>query len=176
MRGIFAVDGGNATGLAWGIFEERSATLAEAVESAQYTGSTTLNRKVRRAGKTVIDGDHLSDEEQVKVIYVNWMAFKQICFRNKVFTTEMVIEDFILLPGAHAGGKDGVASARIGWGIRGYLLGRKDHSEVIWQPPSAMGKYKDDKLRELGVWRPGREHENACWKHVLARVNGILTG
>lgn len=188
MRAIFAVDGGNATGIAMGLFDDSLGSVKEAIASRSHLRSFTINRKMKRNGKTVIDGEHLEDHIQVEAIYAEFMRFKRMCYNDKLCELDeidLVIEDFILLPGMHAGGKDGVASVRIAWGIVGYQMGisgewakRHRHyhiTPIIWQPPSVMGRITDDYLRIHGLWVPGRDHERAAIKHIVARLNTVTT-
>lgn len=168
-RAIFAVDGGNATGSAWGIFDLESSSVKEAFETMRGHGSRTFNHRVRRKGKMVVENP-MTDEEQIAQLReeISNFIYEANC------DTDVIVEDFILLPGAHSGGKDGVASVRIGWGLRGYLLATDPEIDVIWQPPSVMGRVKDEHLRQYGVWIPGRDHERAAWRHIAARLNKLL--
>jgi hypothetical protein len=186
MRAIFAVDGGNATGLAWGIFDDRARSVEEAVKNRLHSGSMTINHRVRRNGKMVVEDPH-DDMQQIARIMKEFILFKRKAVNECRLNPEwvdLVIEDFILMPGQHSGGRDGVASVRIAWGLTGLQMGmwteyarRHKHfhvSEPIWQPPSVMGRVKDDHLRRYGVWVPGRDHERAAWRHICFRLNQIL--
>ncbi len=195
MKAIFAIDGGNATGLAWGIFDDKARSVEEAFQTRLHDGSATINHKVKRDRKWhyvnthtgVIEPAPYSDMMQVHAIYTMFLIFKRFAVRDCCMNAEdveLVIEDFILLPGPHAGGKDGVASVRIAWGLAGFQEGvaaeygrrhRSLHiSEPIWQPPSAQGKYSDDHLRRWGIWIPGRDHERSALKHIAFRLNKLL--
>lgn len=197
MRAIFAIDGGNATGLAWGIFDDKARSVEEAFKSQLHADAATINHRLKRKRKTMYQHHTqanvepqlapLSDEEQIALIYKGFAGFKRFAVntcRLDPSDVELIIEDFILLPGQHAGGRDGVASIRIAWGVAGYQMGisaeyerrhRQLHvSEPIWQPPSAQGKYSDDLLRRWGIWIPGREHERSALKHIAYRLNKLL--
>lgn len=187
MRGIFAIDGGNATGLAWGVFDEQAKSLAAAIDPEE-TGSYTINRYTKRKGEARVYPDGLlSDQEQGAEIIARFMKFKSDCVHGRGLQpgqVDLIIEDFILLPGQHAGGRDGVASVRIAWLVAGWQLGmateyarrhKKLHvSHPIWQTPSVMGKVKDDQLKRLGLWIPGRDHERAAMKHIVARLDKLI--
>jgi len=201
VRAIFAVDGGNATGLAWGIFDDKARSVEEAIQNRLHAGSATINRRVKRDRQTCymapdvreplverfIGQTPLEDMAQVIMVYLMFFKFKRHAVRVGRMdpdSVDLILEDFILLPGAHAGGKDGVASVRIAWGVAGYQEGvaaeyarrRKQlHiSEPIWQAPSVMGRVKDHHLKSYGVWIPGRDHERAAWRHIAFRLNTLL--
>lgn len=199
MRAIFTVDGGNATGIAWGIYDDQCGSVAEALASRRASGSATLNRRYV-ANKTkmfetktfdpnlVICGNTpFMDHTQVQMIYTAFTAFKRECYYGheiELDNIDLVLEDFILLPGPHAGGKDGVASVRITWGIVGYQMGvanefsrrhRNYHiTPITWQTPSQQGRITDEWLRKNGVWVKGRDHENTAVKHIVVRLNTVM--
>lgn len=188
MRAIFAVDGGNATGIAWGVFDDRAGSVSEAFASRLHFGSATLNRKVTRNKKRVTEFDHMPDHIQVETIYEMFRSFKRECFNDHgipLDDIDLVIEDFILLPGPHAGGKDGVASVRIAWGIVGYQMGIANElsrrfknyhiTPITWQTPSEQGRVSDAQLKKYGIWVPGRDHENTCRRHIAVRLGKILS-
>lgn len=195
MRAIFSVDGGNATGLAWGIFDETSKSVEAAIAGRLHAGSATLNHKVTRDRKKhyvnthtgAVHVDPLEDMAQVTAIYKMFTRFKTFAVRYCLMDpadVELVLEDFILMPGSHSGGKDGVASIRIAWGVVGYQAGvaaeyahrhRNLHiSNPIWQPPSAMSYATDERLKRWGIWIPGRDHERAAWRHIAFRLNKLI--
>lgn len=166
MRGIFAIDPGISTGAAWAIFNNEAPLAKDAFKAMKNSGSTTIK------------GDELS---QAIALFDLWQGFKQICVRQFMEPSwvDLVVEDFILLPGAHAGGKDGIAPARVAWAFEGYRQGRADrwrtqkhHTTAIWQPPSAM-KY-EAQLKEWGVWVRGRQHERSAWCHVGMRLMKVM--
>jgi hypothetical protein len=187
MRAIFAVDGGNASGLAWGVFDDRCGSVTEALASRRNFGSTTLNRKITRNRKRVYESEFTPDHIQVETIYTQFTRFKRECHNDKIplDDIDLVLEDFILLPGTHAGGKDGVSSVRITWGIVGYQMGvsnefsrRHRHyhiTPITWQSPSQKGRVTDDYLRKNGIWVPGRDHENDAWRHIVVRLGTVMS-
>lgn len=167
MRGIFALDPGGKSGLAWGIFNDKADTVADAMRNGLYKGSAT-----------VIGGE----AKQIKEIFDFWQQFKEGCVRRHLLEPEqvdLVIEDFILLPGQHAGGKEGISPARIGWGFEGYRLGRgygyrrhKHITQAVWQPATAMRYEK--KLKDWDCWVVGKEHERSAFCHIGARLMKVL--
>lgn len=184
MVGVFVVDGGNATGLAWGIFDDQARTTEAAMLGRLYSGSDTINRRVIRNKVRLVEDPH-SDSQQILAIYRRFLLFKSECVHQHHMhadTIHLVIEDFILLPGPHAGGKDGVASARIGWGVVGVQIGMAEEykrtrrhlhvSEPIFQAPSCMAYASDEKLKKWGIWEETRgDHERAAWKHIAYFLN-----
>lgn len=167
MRGIFAIDPGKQTGVAWGIFEETADTVADAMRTSVYVESTT------------VEGTEL---EQARILFELWQHFKTTCVQNfklKPEQVDLVIEDFSLIPGAHAGGKEGIAPARIGWAFEGFRQGRaskyrssKHVSDAIWQLPGATRNRRH--LKNWGVWVVGKEHERAAFCHVGERLRKLM--
>lgn len=166
-RAIFAIDPGNHTGVAWGIFDITDATVLSAMKARQHSGSITLS------------GDELL---QAETLFDLWQQFKQGAvtkFHVAPEEVELVIEDFSLFPGGHAGGKDGVSPCRIGWAFEGYRQGRaakyrrgKHISPAIWQMPGALRNRRH--LRKWGAWVRGKEHERAAFCHVGERLRHII--
>jgi hypothetical protein len=166
MRGIFAIDPGVSTGVAWAVLDNTMLLAVDAFQHRMNDGSTTITG---------------TEVEQAKELFDLWQGFKQICVRQfmEPAWVDLVVEDFILLPGAHAGGKDGVAPARVAWAFEGYRQGRCDRwrtqkhkTEIIWQPPAAM-KY-EAQLKKWGVWTRGRQHERSAWCHVGLRLMRVM--
>lgn len=167
MRGIFAIDPGGSTGVAWGIFNERESTAGVAVLNRLHSGSATTTG---------------SEEDQAIALFDLWQEFKRRCVhvgRLEPEWVDLVIEDFILRPGQHAGGKTGIMSARVGWAFQGYRLGRankferdKHISKAIWQPPSAVRH--EQRLKKMDAWIRGREHERSAFCHVYERLLRLM--
>jgi ABC-type taurine transport system ATPase subunit len=166
-----AIDAGGHTGVAWGIFDTK-VTTAEALMAGIDKGSDTIT------------GLEVS---QIKDLSRRWRQFFYKCVNQGCMPTEsveLIVEDFVLRPGGHGGGKEGNVSQRIAWGLLGYRLGQADEFEramqepatvnqVIFQIPSAMSFATDKRLREWGLWVRGREHERDAWRHVAYRLHSI---
>jgi hypothetical protein len=167
LKAIFAIDAGESTGTAWGIFNPKAPTVKESINNGLNIGSSTIK------------GDEWA---QAQALYDLWTAFKTKCVQTNLMdpqSVELIIEDFILRPGSHAGGKVGIASARIAWMFEGYRLGRADKftrdkhtSSTIWQPPSAMRHER--RLKGTIGWVKGREHERSAFCHIYERLIKIL--
>jgi hypothetical protein len=163
VKGILAIDPGNSTGVAWGIFDETAPTVAEAMQRRLHSDSTTVT------------GNEL---EQAEKLFKIWFVFRSDCYKVALLdpeNVELVIEEFNLIPGLHAGGADGISPARIGWAFEGYRQGRaakfkgpKHTAQAIWQPASAM-RYKKQ-LRSWDAWVRGKEHERSAYCHIGARL------
>ena len=164
MISIFAIDPGPSTGVAWGIFNERAPTAVEAVRLGIEKKSATIT------------GDELA---QARAIFSLWQSWKEYTVRRALLEPDqirLVIEDFVLYPGAHAGGKEGIAPARIAWAFEGYRAARGDKfskekhvSPAIWQT-SSVGMRNKGLLRKADCWVKGREHERSAYCHILARM------
>lgn len=191
MKAIYAIDPGNATGVARGVFDTSSKTVEEAIKSGVGVSSFSLNHRARRQGQKVlvdtlddvVGNVPYSDMYQAQILYAEFRRWKQlIVLDTKVEPddVELVIEDFILMPGPHAGGKDGISPVRVAWAIAGIQQGiaisnRHHHiSPIIWQPPSKQGQVSDERLKKLGLWVPGRDHERSAMKHLVARLSTLL--
>jgi hypothetical protein len=88
----------------------------------------------------------------------------------------LVIEEFILFPGAHAGGREGVNPLAVGWAFEGYRQGRGDKfsrekhvTPAIWQT-SSVGMKSKPQLRKADCWVRGKEHERAAFCHIISRM------
>lgn len=165
-KAIFAIDPGPHTGVAWGIFETNT-TVGEAMRNKQHSGSWT------------IEGSEL---EQAIALFDLWQQFKVGAvqkFGIKPQDVELVIEDFTLFPGGHAGGKEGVSPARVGWAFEGYRHGRaakytrdKHITQAVWQLPQAMRNRR--LLRKWDSWVVGREHERSAFCHIGERLRKLI--
>jgi hypothetical protein len=163
-----AIDPGVSTGVAWGIFNDRAPTALHAARDGLLRGSLTIT-----GGEMV----------QARELFVVWRRFKEQCVRRNMLEPEwidLVIEDFTLFPGAHAGGKEGIAPVRIGWAFEGYRQGRSDKwarekhvTPAVWQSAS-VGMANRRLLKRAGMWVPGKEHERAAYCHIIARLKKVL--
>jgi hypothetical protein len=175
MIAILAIDPGGSTGVAYGVFDARAKDrdVGDILRTGVYTGSTT------------IQGDEYA---QIREIARLWTQF----FRKNVQigqmdpdSVEFVSEDFILRPGSHGGGKEGISPVRILWGVEGYRMGREDEFKgrrnskhkltfrrpVILQTAGQAATYaSNQRLRDWDLWVVGKEHERSAWRHIALRV------
>lgn len=170
MKGLFCVDPGGSTGVAWGIVDERSPTAAEAVRNRIQDGSAT------------IQGEPM---EQARELWRMWVHFKSRCVNEGLMdpdTVELVFEDFVLYGGQHAGGRDGTYPLCVIWAFEGYRWGRFDTyrkskhiAPIIFQKSSQAATYKTrPRLENAGVWVKGREHERSAFSHMILRVSRLM--
>jgi hypothetical protein len=158
--GIFAVDPGGHTGIAWGIFDQRQPLVKDAMLDRQASDSET------------IAGD---EAEQLAQLVEIWDVFNDKCAKLKI-PVDLVIEDFSLLPKAHKPGKEGISPVRYAWVFVGYLWGREQTNtpEVHWQLPGVGLRYNTRQmLVNWDCWVKGRDHERAAYAHIGARLMRI---
>jgi hypothetical protein len=168
MIGIFAVDPGGHTGVAWSIIDEGASTSVDAMRARVNRGSKTLEGP--EAG-------------QIEDLFWLWRDFVQEA-QKQVQQNEinLVLEDFVLRPGQHAGGKDGTSPERIAWGFEGYRMGQHDalyptdyYHPIRWQMPSAASRWRTrEKLTKAEAWVVGKEHERSAYSHMILRLNTVM--
>jgi hypothetical protein len=171
--GIFSLDPGGKSGLAWGIFDP-TASLADALANGLHKGSATA------------EGD---EYDQIRAITEEWTRFYRMCVNECCMdpeAVEFICEDFVQRPNS-SGGKEGQSPIRIMWGVEGYRMGRaaefkgRARSKVkiyaprmILQHPSqasALGTRK--RLESWDCWVVGREHERSAFAHIAVRLARI---
>jgi hypothetical protein len=156
--GIFAIDPGAHTGVAWGAFPLDANLVKDAMVERICANSTTI------VG---------TEQAQILKLTVLYHDFQRKLLDIKVPHFDLVIEDFSLLPGAHTPDKEGISPVRYAWGFVGYIWGQQqiDIPEVHWQLPSNAMRYNQRKFHDsYNTWVKGREHERAAWAHVAARL------
>lgn len=172
-KGIFALDPGGQTGVAWGVFP-----LGEGVSDSLTSGLLK--------GSTTVIGDEYA---QIKIIAGLWQSFLRDCVRNHFMEpeqVEFVCEDFV--PNLRGiTGKEITSPERICWGVEGYRMGMADQFKLgrrgkqvycppqILQMPSQAKTFATNKrMREWGLWVVGREHERSAWAHLAYRLAILL--
>jgi hypothetical protein len=171
MRGLFCVDPGGHTGVAWSVVNIGEKTAADAMRQRLHRGSDTLE------GPEAV---------QIRDLYKMWVTFKRLCVTQGCMEpewVELVFEDFVLRGGQHAGGRDGTWPERIAWGFEGYRMARADawhtkpkhYSEIVWQMPGAASTYRTrERLTAAEAWVKGREHERSAYSHMILRLNTLM--
>jgi hypothetical protein len=168
MRGIFSMDPGGATGLAWGIFDN-TASVHDAIKNGLHKGSVT------------VEGD---EYHQIVAIAKYWMSFYKFCVHRCLLDpedVEFVSEDFVERTDLR--GKKHQSPIRILWGVEGYRMGRAAEfagrrrsgarvyaPRIILQHPSLGAAIGSERLREYGCWVVGRDHERSAWSHIIVRL------
>lgn len=172
-KGIFALDPGGHSGIAFGIFDiYPSTSLEDSLKGVLHRGSETITG---------------SEYDQIKLIAKFWTKFYRDCvFKGRLDpeSIEFVCEDFVQRPGG-SGGKEGQSPIRIMWGVEGYRMGRADEFKgrkvnskakiyaprmILQMPSDAAALGTRERLKEWGCWVVGREHERAAWKHIALRI------
>lgn len=173
MRGIFCVDPGESTGVAFGIVDTSSYTALEAVANRLESGSETLTG---------------SEAEQARALYHLWTKFKRKCVNVNLLDpdrVDLVIEDFVLFPGEKPG-KSTTVPERVAWCLEGYRMAMADswrrslpkhYNEIIWQKSGAAHRFKNQEiLKKADAWVVGRDHERSAFSHMILRVNVLMDG
>ena len=165
--GVFAVDPGGATGIAWGIFDPKHKDgLEGALRDRLLPGSTTIT------------GD---ERTQIREMATLWSDFYSACVRSACLPIDhvwLVVEDFVLKPGETSGGRDSIAPVPLIWGLEGYRMGRLDEWQQHKRGPAAMPPMilqlasqaksvaTNARMKDWGIWVVGREHERSAWAHI----------
>jgi hypothetical protein len=167
--GIFAIDPGEYTGLAWVIVNPHERLAADVLKNSLRKGSIT------------IQGDPM---EQARKIWNLWSKFKTEAVSVSLLPADniyLVCEDFRLVPNATPG-KRTTAPERVAWAFEGYRNGRHDtyrqlrhFSNVIWQDPGAAHRFNDrNLLGPAGCWISGKQHERSAFAHVYLYIARLL--
>lgn len=158
LRGIFTVDPGLSTGVAWAILDNSHGTVAKAMSSRASRGSTTI------AGEDEI--------EQANHIIALWDSFVIAAKGTKV---DCVGEDYVISPG-HAPGRGALIAVRVLWAFEGLRHGRDpSSSKIILQLPSAaMRSNTREILTPWDAWVKGRDHERSAHAHMGLRLMKIM--
>lgn len=171
-RGIFFFDPGVSTGMAWGVFDLKSETVIDAMKNRINSGSNTFTTS----------GHSLQDAvAQAQMIFKHYSHFKRECIWQGLMDPDWIIcgaENFILRPGMHTPGLEGIFPAYILGAFDGYRHGLYEkhrpraarHLSPLVLQPAAMGmKFCNQKhLRSWDAWIVGRQHERSAFAHIGA--------
>lgn len=167
--GVFAVDPGGASGLAWGIMNPLLPDVGEQLRTRSESGSCT------------IEGDERS---QIRAITTVWAAFYRACVTSALLPPErvwFVCEDFIYTGSNTYSGDSAKISTALIWGIEGYRMGRADEyleqargrnrkvhvpSMMLQTASQAKTFATNARLKEWDCWIVGRDHERSAFQHV----------
>jgi hypothetical protein len=177
--GIFSVDPGGHTGLAWGIFNPHEKEYADAILGKMHHGSIT------------VEGEMLS---QVVEICDIWSGFYTTCVKNACLPPDKVFfvcEDFIPRGGQSPGGKESIFPSFIIGGLEGYRRGRRDEwlrqkrgratevhmpDTILQLAGDAFSFANKTRQKEWGLWVVGREHERSAWCHLALFLKKYMNG
>lgn len=164
--GVFACDPGGHTGMAWAVIDPSKPTAEALLEREHYGSATVVG----------------SERQQIREITAIWQSFFRLCVHDLKMPPERIwfaMEDFILKPGEHSGGKEGIFPAMLIWGVEGYRMGQADEWAVtheggklvlptmVLQPAGMASTYATGaRLKSWGLWVVGREHERSANKHL----------
>lgn len=177
MRGIFCIDPGESTGVAWGVIDEQTkgAMSIDTVATRLHSGSTTITGL---------------EPAQIRALYLLWTKFKKDCVRTYLLEPEwidLVVEDFVLFPGEKPG-RATTTPERIAWGFEGYRMAMADsyrargralpkhYSPIIWQKSGGAKRFTQQSImKKAGCWVVGRQHERSAFAHMILRTNILLS-
>ena len=168
--GVFGVDPGGATGLAWGVFDPGSGSIAEVLQHRSHTGSLT------------VEGD---ERTQIRLIAGAWQRFYKECIDADLEHTQIwfVCEDYIYTAGNTYGGDSAGISTSLIWGVEGYRMGIADAKRgslpiptmVLQTAGNAKGFVTSQRLKDWGIWVVGKDHERSAWQHVAYFLQRYLS-
>lgn len=164
MIGMFCVDPGSSTGVAWAIVNEKSGSVVDAMNNRIDTGSTTITG---------------TDIEQARRLFTLWSNWRVYCVQNRMLDPawiELVAEDYVIRAGHKP--ERAPVSVRVLYAFEGYRYGRHDShrtqkhiAPLILQLPSDAMKHNNQKrLRSWGAWVVGKEHERSAYAHMGTRL------
>lgn len=178
MRGIFWFDPGKSTGIAWGIFDLKSKTVADAMRDKLCSGSVT----VPTSGHTMDDA-----AEHARAIWAHWSTFKRVCVQQGLMEPDAMVlgAEHFILHSMHSKGVEGIFPAYVLGAFEGYRQGLFDgyrprklrhYTPLILQTASVGMKYNNQKfLKGWDAWVVGKEHERAAFAHIGAYLMAHLT-
>ena len=160
--GIFAVDPGGATGLAWAIVNPKLSSIDNCLLKRTHFGSITIEGDARK---------------QFKEIAQLWEGFSRACLNLGVESKYIfpVCEDFVYAPGVNYEGDSARISTQIIWGFEGFRHGRafggrglaaKVPAMYLQTASQAKGYVTNARLKEWGLWVVGRDHERSANQHL----------
>jgi hypothetical protein len=165
--GIFTVDPGGTTGLAWG--------LANAPTSGKASWQDVFKNLQHAGSASVEHGNNQSDIVVHNQRVMNWWEEFVDTVARQVDHYVFVVEDFILRPNVKGGSaRSGLAPVRHGsvlqWEIMTRWMDDGDVEFVYQSASRAKGMVTDARLRDCEHWVRGREHERDARRHLGLRV------
>lgn len=164
--GVFAIDPGGATGLAWAVLDP-AVEIGESLRGRMNAGSTTVEGDAR---------------EQIREITSIWQSFYRSTAKEACLPPENIwlcCEDFIYHSKGQYGGEDSAISTALIWGVEGYRMGQADEwssrrgrrrlvmrDMILQTAGQAKGFANDIRLREWDLWVVGRDHERSAFRHL----------
>lgn len=168
---VMAVDPGQTSGLAWGVFDLAQPGIKEVIESGVMMGCGEATG---------------SEEWQAAKIVEVWRDFEMFSrITHDCPRSLLVFEDFILRIGKGSSDRAGLSPVRITSLVYGLLLGHHcgtaaPYGEEAWeasraaemipwklqQPSAAKSFATKGRLERWGLWKRGMRHARDAWRHV----------
>lgn len=161
--GVFAVDPGGTTGVAWGVFSWKG-TVGKTLAGGELLGSAQIT-----------DADELSHTSEILAALED---FRVLCRRAGVRRVEVVIEDFVLRPQIATKGREMLSPVRITAMIEAGHLGlyRKRLEYTLQGPAEAKGFATNERLKKWGVQtHGGGRHAKDAWRHIAVYLAKLTT-
>jgi hypothetical protein len=157
--GVFGVDPGGATGLAWCIVDPTLKSVSEQLRTRRHRGSVTTEG---------------SERKQIREICTLWNSFFEACRDEGIWHDRIwfICEDFVYTGSNTYSGDSAKISTSLIWGIEGYRMGMSDQLDgempsMILQTASEAKTYATPaRLKEWDCWVRGRDHERSAHQHL----------
>ena len=161
--GIFAVDPGTTTGVAYN-------------DTPLVTGLPPKDA-FAQAGLTVEQVDCNDEREGTSEIVGLWEVLTQGWKIQGVQQQHMffVIEDFILRPGPHSSARSGLSPVRMTARIQGQLDRARQPVYIFQTPADAKATWTNERLRRADLWTKGMEHGRDATRHMALFYKRHLT-
>lgn len=161
--GVFAIDPGGTTGVAWGVFSWKG-TVGKTVAEGQLMGSDQVGI------------DH--EVEHAHEVLAHYERFCALCHRAGVKRIVLIIEDFVLRPQVATKGREMLSPVRITAILEGIAWGRYGAKldYVLQGPSEAKGFATNDRLKRWGVQtHGGGRHAKDAWRHIAVYLAKLTT-
>lgn len=161
--GIFAVDPGSTTGIAYGIVTMKGDTKEILADKLTVAHVDCHDQRVppQLAEQTGIHG--------LEEFFVKWNKF---CMGKHIPVNRryLIIEDFVLREtGIGSTNREGLSPVRVTSGLLALITGWGGN--IVFQSASdAKGSMPNDRLRSAGLWVRGLEHGRDAVRHAATWV------
>lgn len=163
--GLFCLDPGVSTGIAWAVVDTNSNLAADAMRTRKRTGSTTIQG---------------TPMQQAMKIHDLWESYLAGCVKESI-PCHLISEEFVLSPMSSASGRDATMPERVMWAFEGYRHGkhslrRSRHlAKLVLQRSGAASRYNSQAmLKPVAAWIRGKEHERSAFAHMYLYTASLL--
>ncbi len=163
---VMAVDPGVTTGVARGVFDLDMGSVRECIAAGLDLESFDVTGVEREQGMTLA------------IEFADWVFRANVEHGVPVGRVILVIEDWTPRLPLKSGARDVFYPVRVPALMEGFCgqVGAFDSGLAVWQQPSVAKTFATDRrLRAVGLWVRGRDHQRDAWRHVMAYLNGVLT-